>query len=228
VTLSRSLILLAIMTFSFVSLSGPAHADPVDPTLDAAGTVTLRWTAPGDDGNSGRATAYDLRYSTSPITAANFSQATQVSGEPAPAVAGSAESFIVSGLTNGVTYYFAIKTRDEANNWSTMSNTAVRAATVGVLDQQVTLGFSAPYPNPSNVPTRMEYALPVASEVRVDAYDIMGRHVRTLLSGFRPAGRGDVKWDLKDDQGRRVQAGVYLVRGKLGDRAFNHRVTIIQ
>ena len=226
-TLSRSLLLLSIVTFSFVPFSGSAHADPVDPTLDAAGKVTLRWTAPGDDGSQGRATAYDLRYSTSPITAANFPQATQVSGEPAPAVAGSAESFTVNGLTNGITYYFAIKTRDETNNWSTMSNTAVRAATVGVLDQQVTLGFSAPYPNPANVPTRMDYALPVAADVRVDAFDIMGRHVRTLIAGFRPAGRGDLSWDLKDDQGRRVNAGVYLVRGKLGDRSFHHRVTII-
>ena len=64
--------------------------------------------------------------------------------------------------------------------------------------------------------------------MRVDAFDIMGRHVRTLIAGVRPAGRGDLTWDLKDDAGRRVNAGVYLVRGKLGDRAFHHRVTIIQ
>jgi len=217
------------MTLTFAPLAGTAAraADPEGPTTSAAGAVTLRWTAPGDDGALGRATAYDLRYSTSPITAVNFPQATQVSGEPAPAVAGSAESFTVSGLNNGVTYYFAIKTRDDVGNWSTVSNTAVRAATVGVLDNEVTLGFSAPYPNPSSIPTRMDYALPTASEVRVDAFDIMGRHVRTLLSGFRPAGRGDLTWDLKDDDGRRVNAGVYLVRGRLGERTFNHRVTIV-
>src|SRR2546426_7990535 len=34
--------------------------------------VLLSWFAPGDDGNSGTATAYDLRWSTSPITDANF------------------------------------------------------------------------------------------------------------------------------------------------------------
>ena len=30
--------------------------------------VTLSWTAPGDDGNWGTATEYDIRYSQSPIT----------------------------------------------------------------------------------------------------------------------------------------------------------------
>ncbi len=41
-------------------------------------SVQLNWTAPGDDGNTGTATTYDIRYSTSAITAGNFSSATQV------------------------------------------------------------------------------------------------------------------------------------------------------
>ncbi len=32
------------------------------------GSVLLSWTATGDDGNTGRATSYEIRYSTSPIT----------------------------------------------------------------------------------------------------------------------------------------------------------------
>ena len=85
-------------------------------------SITLTWTAPGDDGNVGTATTYDIRYSTSTINDGNWASATQVTGEPAPQVAGTVQSVVVSGLSAGATYYFAIKTADEVPNWSALSN----------------------------------------------------------------------------------------------------------
>jgi hypothetical protein len=90
----------------------------------SAASITLSWTAPGDDGNVGTATTYDVRYSTSPITNANWNSATQATGEPTPSAAGTAESFTITGLNANTTYYFAIKTADETPNWSTISNIA--------------------------------------------------------------------------------------------------------
>lgn len=224
---SRCLALLAALGLGTLMHPDLSQADPANANV-ATASVRLRWTAPGDDGAAGRATAYDLRYSTSPITAANFAQATLVNGEPAPAVAGSAESFTVYGLSDGVTYFFAIRTQDDAGNWSQVSNTATRAATVSASDSELTLMFAPPAPNPARGPTRFSFALPQAAEVKVDAYDIQGRHVRTLIQGSRPAGRDELVWDLKDDSGRAINAGVYLVRGRLGDRTFNHRVVVVQ
>lgn len=86
--------------------------------------VTLSWTAPGDTGSVGTANRYDIRRSTSPITSSNFNSATVVKGAPAPLHAGEAQKYVVTGLTNNTTYYFAMKTRDEAGNWSGMSNVA--------------------------------------------------------------------------------------------------------
>ncbi|HUW82308.1 MAG TPA: Calx-beta domain-containing protein, partial [Phycisphaerae bacterium] len=86
--------------------------------------VDLTWTAPGDDGSSGTASTYDVRYSTSPIDAGSFDTATQATGEPAPQAAGLAESFTVTGLAAGQNYYFAVKTADEVPNWSGLSNVA--------------------------------------------------------------------------------------------------------
>lgn len=85
-------------------------------------TVTVAWTAVGDDSLTGTATAYDLRWSTSPITAANFASATAVTGEPAPLAPGAAQSFTVTGLSRQVTYYFAAKASDESGNVSGLSN----------------------------------------------------------------------------------------------------------
>jgi hypothetical protein len=85
-------------------------------------SVTLLWTAPGDDGITGTALSYDVRSGTAPITEANWAAATQATGEPAPATAGNSQAFTVNGLTAGVTYFFALKTSDEAGNTSPLSN----------------------------------------------------------------------------------------------------------
>jgi hypothetical protein len=87
-------------------------------------TITLIWTASGDDNNAGTAASYDIRYSTSTITSENWPLATPVTGAPAPLPAGNSQSMIVSGLSSGRTYYFAVKTRDEAANESGLSNVA--------------------------------------------------------------------------------------------------------
>ncbi len=86
-----------------------------------AGPVTLSWTAPGDDGGIGTAASYDVRFSLLPIPdLAAFDSATQVAGEPSPSAAGTVETLEVN-LASG-TYYFAIRTTDEAANASGLSN----------------------------------------------------------------------------------------------------------
>ena len=103
----------------------------------AANAVTLQWTAPGDDGATGTASSYDIRYSTSPITSANWASATQATGEPAPAAAGAAQSFAVTGLSASTTYYFALKTKDEAANESPLSNVVSATTSSGAVSAKI-------------------------------------------------------------------------------------------
>ena len=83
--------------------------------------VTLTWMAPGDDGTEGQASAYRIRYATVPLTDQKWDSATAVSSAPTPKPAGQAERVDVDGLADG-TWYFALKTGDEAGNWSSLSN----------------------------------------------------------------------------------------------------------
>lgn len=85
-------------------------------------SIALRWTAPGNDGQTGTAASYDIRYSTSPITDANWAAATTVTGEPVPAIAGTAQTFTITGLQGSATYYAAMKTTDASGNVSVLSN----------------------------------------------------------------------------------------------------------
>jgi len=93
-------------------------------TAVSSNTVTLAWTAPGDDGIVGTASSYDIRYTTAGVIAstADFNFATQVQGEPAPQIAGSTETFTVTSLAPGTTYFFGIRTADDAGNISGLSN----------------------------------------------------------------------------------------------------------
>ena len=102
----------------------PAAVLTLSTSQVTASSVTLLWVAPGADSVTGTASQYDIRYSTSLITGANWDAATQLTGEPSPHVAGSMESFVVSGLSSGVRYYFALKTADAAASWSGLSNVA--------------------------------------------------------------------------------------------------------
>lgn len=114
-------------------LTPPSTVADLDSSTVTENSATMSWTAPGDDGSIGLATAYDLRYSTSPITTANFASATPVNPQPTPLFAGAPQFYIVLGLTLNQDYYLAIKTRDDAGNWSSMSNVAhVRTHAVDV------------------------------------------------------------------------------------------------
>jgi len=84
--------------------------------------ISIKWTATGASGVEGSASAYEVRYSTSPITGGNFSAATLVTGVPRPKVSGTEEQLEVKNLTHSTQYYFAMRSRDFFGNWSGLSN----------------------------------------------------------------------------------------------------------
>ena len=98
--------------------------------------VKAQWTATADDGldvTSGAASEYDLRYSATPVTAANFASCSEAEGVGAPGPRGTREEAVFSiGLLTGEVYA-AVKVGDEVPNWSGISNVASgTAGTVGL------------------------------------------------------------------------------------------------
>lgn len=95
-------------------------------------TITLDWTAPGDDLDVGTATTYRMRWSsTKPDTTSQttmdswWDTANIVVGLPIPLIAGTLQNYAVPGpFTTGGTYYFVIQACDEAVNCSAYSNVA--------------------------------------------------------------------------------------------------------
>ena len=66
------------------------------------------------------------------------------------------------------------------------------------------------YPNPFNPVTTIRYDIPKNEYVFLKIYDMMGREVRTLHSGYQTAGNKSVQWDGRNNLQEGVSAGVYL------------------
>ena len=122
--------------------TAPANVADLASAANSDSSVLLTWTAPGDDGADGTAVQYDIRYSTSVITNANFSFATQASDLPLPDSSGTGEALKVARLTANTTYYFALKTADEVPNWSGLSNVVI-AATLSAPPPQFVLKWGS-------------------------------------------------------------------------------------
>ena len=66
-------------------------------------------------------------------------------------------------------------------------------------------------PNPCVDGTKFSFNLPTGSEYKIDIFDVTGRHVKTL-AGLSSGNQEVVAWNLKDDRGFVIGAGVYLFR----------------
>lgn len=103
--------------------SAPSAISDLAVSAIGVNSATLTWTAPGNDGGSGRAASYDVRYSTTNISNdAEFDAAVKVEKVPSPQTSGSTEILEIFGLNPSTTYYFAVKASDEAPNTSGLSN----------------------------------------------------------------------------------------------------------
>ncbi|MCK5573730.1 MAG: T9SS type A sorting domain-containing protein, partial [Bacteroidetes bacterium] len=68
------------------------------------------------------------------------------------------------------------------------------------------------YPNPFNPTTRIEYALPFASEVRLSIYNTLGQEVVRLVDDARSAGYHASIWNGQSSTGIPVSSGMYVYK----------------
>lgn len=83
-----------------------------------------------------------------------------------------------------------------------------------LVDDNLPSGFSLSqnYPNPFNPITTIRFELPTRTTVTLSIYNILGRHVATLIDGSRSHGTYEVIWDGRNEDGRQVTSGVYFYR----------------
>ena len=185
-----------------------------------AESIRLQWIAPGDDGFFGTAAAYEIRYSTQPITTANWEAATQLATPPTPSAGGTQQSVDLTGLEKETTYYCALRTRDDSGNVSAISNVASATTYAGnippvLLNASVTpLGstpgstftFEITYRDPDNdAPTRAELVLNGESLALAGEGTDYRAGVRFRLERVLGTGSYEHRFAFDDGQGHAVE-----------------------
>lgn len=100
----------------------PGDVTDLEATAVDTASVSLEWTASGDDGAEGTADGYVVRWSLASISESNWNQAQILGSAPAPGPPGASESMLVGDLDPDTEYFFALKVTDEAGNLSGLSN----------------------------------------------------------------------------------------------------------
>jgi len=84
-------------------------------------------------------------------------------------------------------------------------------------------------PNPFNAQTTIPYTLPKAGGVQLVLYNASGQRIRRLVNGHQQAGSYGATWDGKDEAGRSVASGVYVVRLSVEGRTVQtRRMTLVR
>ena len=82
-------------------------------------------------------------------------------------------------------------------------------------------------PNPFASATTIQFDLPIATQVRIDIFDVMGRRVRTITNTQWPAGYQKLEWDRRDQSGGLVHAGVYSYRMTAGSFTSTKKMVLL-
>ncbi len=85
------------------------------------------------------------------------------------------------------------------------------------------------YPNPFNPTTTIRYSLSKSDYVTLAIYDVLGRRVRSAVSGWQLAGSNhSFTWDGKDDNGQQVSSGSYFYQLTAGEQTDVRRMILMK
>lgn len=127
----------------------------------------------------------------------------------------------------GAPHVYKLTAVDSHGNESPVA-TLVPTGTTGVGDPSSAseLLFAPASPNPASRETLLRFTLPARADVSLRMYDAAGRLVCAIAGGALPAGDHAARWDLNDDHGRAVGAGLYFARLQVGGRTLVRRVAV--
>jgi hypothetical protein len=120
-----------------LDMADPGAATELEAVEVDQRSALFRFIAPGDDGNIGQVTGYEVRYrAASPIDAANFADSSPIATAIDPDEPGQVQAFEITGLLPETDYYVGIRAYDDCKNYGPIVTATFRTPerTTGEVD----------------------------------------------------------------------------------------------
>jgi len=127
------------------------------------------------------------------------------------------------GLITGLRYFYYICSVDSNFVEGTLS-TAVEYMYGHQMDYELCQSF----PNPFNENTWICFVLPIATQVKIDIYDCLGRRITTVVDQPFDPGTHGVVWNGLDNAGSEVASGVYFYRLTAGETVLTKKMLLLR
>ena len=124
-------------------------------------------------------------------------------------------SYTITGLDGGEKYKVKVRARygSSPGAWSGEAViTVIESPASKPVVPSLTFGLGANYPNPFNPETQIAYTLSETGPVELAIYNVLGQRIRTLVQEVQAAGRYQVVWNGRNENGGSVASGIYLYR----------------
>ncbi|MCH7761721.1 T9SS type A sorting domain-containing protein [candidate division TA06 bacterium] len=138
-------------------------------------------------------------------------------------------------------YTFTVFTQlpiDETPGNDTLSKGFCALCTVGIEERSKFETGSKKFqlfqnsPNPFSAagerPTIIGYALPQSTQMTLKIYDVTGKTVKTLVEGKQDKGFNRVRWDGRNENGKKVPTGVYFYKLKAGGLTETRKIILLR
>lgn len=148
-------------------------------------------------------------------------QTISVRGTVTSSTGGVLNALVTFVENNDTTKKFSVLT-DASGNYSLNLLTSVESA--NSIPSEFELDQN--YPNPFLSSTAISYKLNEQADVQITIYDILGREVKKLSATNQLAGVHGIRWDAKNDFGKKLAAGVYLYQLRVGNKTLTKKMIL--
>jgi hypothetical protein len=134
-------------------------------------------------------------------------------------------------LWPGHTYTWRVRYRDRNLSWSEWSDSIefnVTATEQGEAAPPTGSRLGHIAPNPFNPHATIHFSMAQEADMKLDVYDMRGRHLRSLLSGTLSAGEHIHEWDGRSSVGKALPSGLYLISLQTGNSSQTRKAILLK
>ncbi|MBK7377947.1 MAG: T9SS type A sorting domain-containing protein [Ignavibacteriales bacterium] len=176
------------------------------------GNVILNWTTASEVNN--QIFEIERRIENSDFTLIGFVEGRGTTTE-------SQEYSYIDKNINSGKYFYRLKQIDFDGTFEYSNEIEVDAA-------PASFSLEQNYPNPFNPSTKISWQSPESSWQTLKVFDVLGNEVATLVDEEKPAGRYEVEFDSRSDEGQNLSSGVYFYRLQTGDFVQTRKMTLLK